>query len=87
MGLATVIDKKNYIETDILYPGAISHQQNIALVRLLGIDLLRYSPNLDLSRYASAIYMDNQGAAFKLTEPLEAAKAPTLVVVDHYELQ
>lgn len=75
------------IETDILYTGAVSHQQNIALVRLLGIELLRYSANLDLTQYAGAIYVDNQGNASKLTEPLEAAGVQALVVVDHHELQ
>ena len=29
------------IEVDIFYSGEISHQQNIALVKLLGIDLTR----------------------------------------------
>jgi nanoRNase/pAp phosphatase (c-di-AMP/oligoRNAs hydrolase) len=75
------------IETDILYNGAISHQQNIALVRLLGIELLRYSAELDLSRYAGAIYVDNQGNASRLTDLLDAAGVPALVVVDHHELQ
>src|SRR6476646_6154137 len=36
------------IETDILYNGRISHLQNLALVRLLGIDLVRFSPGLNL---------------------------------------
>src|SRR4029079_8886318 len=31
------------IHADILYEGAISHQENLALVRLLDIDLVRYS--------------------------------------------
>lgn len=82
-----LISTHNHIETDILYAGAISHQQNIALVRLLGIELVRYAPDLNLSQYQGAIYVDNQGTASKITDALEVAKVPALVVVDHHEPQ
>ncbi|MEZ4732779.1 MAG: bifunctional oligoribonuclease/PAP phosphatase NrnA [Caldilineaceae bacterium] len=75
------------IETDLLYAGAISHQQNIALVRLLGIDLVRYTNELDLSHYTGAVYVDNQGNASKVTTALEAAGICALIVVDHHEPQ
>jgi len=75
------------IETDILYAGAISHQQNIALVRLLGIELVRYTNELDLSHYTGAVYVDNQGNASKVTNALEAAGIRALIVVDHHEPQ
>ena len=58
-----LISAQYNIETDILYTGAISHQQNIALVRLLGIDLVRYTNERDLTQYSGAIYVDNQGSA------------------------
>lgn len=82
-----LISAHYHIETDILYAGTISHQQNIALVRLLGIELMRYSPELNLARYQGAIYVDNQGAASKITDALDAAGVPALIVVDHHEPQ
>ena len=39
------------IDVDILYSGKISHGQNIALVKLLGIDLIPYKDGMDLSGY------------------------------------
>jgi nanoRNase/pAp phosphatase (c-di-AMP/oligoRNAs hydrolase) len=76
------------VETDIVYCGAISHGQNVALTRLLKLDLTAYQPGLDLRQYAGAVYVDNQGTTCgALNEALEAAKVPTLVVVDHHETQ
>jgi len=76
------------IETDIVYSGRISHLQNIALVKLLGIELKRHDETLDLTRYTGAIFVDNQGTtALALVEALEAAGVPPLVVVDHHEAQ
>ena len=76
------------VETDILYGGRISHQQNIALVKLLGIELLRFTPNMDLSRYQGAVFVDNQGTtALDIAQALETAGVPPLMIVDHHELQ
>lgn len=49
------------IEAYILYTGEISHRQNIALVRLLGIDLIEYDDSLDLEPYQAAILVDHPG--------------------------
>lgn len=76
------------IEADILYDGRISHQQNIALVRLLDIELTRYSESLDLGRYGGAVFVDNQGTTCDdIVEALEAAGVPALIIVDHHEKQ
>lgn len=76
------------IEADIVYSGAISHGQNIALIRLLKLELTPYQPELDLKQYAGAVYVDNQGPARgALHEALAVANVPTLVVVDHHEAQ
>ncbi len=76
------------IEVDILYNGRISHQQNIALVKLLEIELIRYHESLDLSQYNGAVFVDNQGTTCaEIVEALEAAGVPTLIVVDHHEQQ
>ncbi len=76
------------ITTDIVYSGRISHQQNVALVRLLNIELTRHEGAKDLKKYAGAIYLDNQGStASQISKDLQAAGVPTLVVVDHHETQ
>lgn len=83
-----LISAQYHIQTDILYAGTISHPQNIALIRLLGIELVRFQPELNLRQYQAAVYVDNQGsAAAKVTEAIEAAGVPALVVVDHHEYQ
>jgi nanoRNase/pAp phosphatase (c-di-AMP/oligoRNAs hydrolase) len=76
------------IKCDIVYSGKISHQQNVALVRLVGIELVRFEPSLDLKKYAGAVFVDNQGTtAEEIVRHLEEAALPALVVVDHHELQ
>jgi len=76
------------IETDIIYSGKISHQQNIAMVRLLGIELINYDGTMDLSQYQGAVFVDNQGTACEeIVTALNAAEIPPIIVVDHHEPQ
>lgn len=76
------------IETDIIYSGTISHQQNIALVRLLRITMQVFNPTLNLAGYQGAIFVDNQGSSANgIMEALAKANVPALIVVDHHELQ
>ncbi len=76
------------IEVDIYYAGEISHQQNIALVKLLGIELTRFDTTQSLEGYDGAIFVDNQGTTARaLTQAIEAAQIPVLAVIDHHELQ
>lgn len=76
------------IETDIIYSGTISHAQNIALVRLLRIELISYSESLNLQQYDGAVFVDNQGTTCEqIVQALEVAKVPTLIIVDHHDLQ
>ena len=76
------------IECDIVYSGKVSHQQNVALVKLLGIDLIRFDSSADLRKYSGAIYVDNQGTtAEEIVRHLDEAGVPALVIVDHHELQ
>ncbi len=76
------------IETDTVYTGKISHEQNVALLKLLGLKLTLFAPELDLSRYAGSVFVDHQGTtAEHIVEALEAAKVPVLVVVDHHAQQ
>jgi nanoRNase/pAp phosphatase (c-di-AMP/oligoRNAs hydrolase) len=76
------------ISVDILYDGRISHQENIALVRLLGIDLLRFNESQDLIGYDGAVFIDNQGTSCEdIVNALEAAGIPPLIIIDHHEVQ
>lgn len=76
------------VRCDILYSGKVSHQQNVALVKLLGIELVRFDGSMDLSGYAGAVFVDNQGTtAEEIVKELEKSKVPALVVVDHHEPQ
>lgn len=75
------------IEVDVMYDGLISHPENLALVNLLGIDLVRYVDGLALEEYAAAVYVDNQGTTTHLTERLSRAGVPTLAVIDHHDPQ
>jgi nanoRNase/pAp phosphatase (c-di-AMP/oligoRNAs hydrolase) len=75
------------IRADIMYEGAISHQENLALVRLLDIELIRYNDEIRLSDYHHSVFLDNQGTTTALTDRLEAAGVTPLVIIDHHETQ
>ena len=76
------------VTVDILYAGHISHPENIALVKLLGIDMKRWEPGYNLSQYQAAVFVDNQGTtAGPIVEALKSLNIPELIVVDHHELQ
>ncbi|HEU0077178.1 MAG TPA: DHH family phosphoesterase, partial [Longimicrobiaceae bacterium] len=75
------------VEADVVYDGQISHPENLALVNLLNIQLLRYDEHLKLDRYDAAVFVDNQGSTTHLTERLRAAGVPTLAVIDHHDPQ
>jgi nanoRNase/pAp phosphatase (c-di-AMP/oligoRNAs hydrolase) len=75
------------IQTDIIYAGRISHVQNIALVRLLDIELIRYEGELP-GLYDAAVFLDNQGTTCEeIVAALEAKGIPPIIVVDHHEKQ
>jgi nanoRNase/pAp phosphatase (c-di-AMP/oligoRNAs hydrolase) len=76
------------IESVIVYQGRISHQQNVALVRLANIQLTRFEEVVDLKSFDGSVFVDSQGTtAGAVTEALAAAGVPPLVVVDHHEDQ
>ena len=76
------------IEVDTIYSGKISHQQNIALVRLLGIELIHLDDAADLEQYDGSVFVDSQGTTSEeIVQALEAAGVPPLIVVDHHEKQ
>jgi nanoRNase/pAp phosphatase (c-di-AMP/oligoRNAs hydrolase) len=75
------------IECDIAYDGRISHHENIAMVELLQLHLLRLGEDDDLKRYQGSIFIDTQGTTSGLTERLRDAGVPALAIVDHHEPQ
>jgi nanoRNase/pAp phosphatase (c-di-AMP/oligoRNAs hydrolase) len=75
------------IECDIAYDGRISHHENIAMVELLQLLLLRLGESDDLKRYQGSIFIDTQGTTSGLTERLFQAGVPALAIVDHHEPQ
>src|ERR1044071_830600 len=56
------------IDSDIIYEGRISHQENLALVQLTDIELVRYGESTDLGVYQGTIFVDNQGTTSALTD-------------------
>ncbi|WP_352430270.1 bifunctional oligoribonuclease/PAP phosphatase NrnA [Pyrinomonas sp.] len=76
------------IECDIAYDGAISHHENVALVELLDISLIRLTERDDVKRYQASVFVDTQGTTTtRLTERLAEAGVPVLAIVDHHEFQ
>jgi nanoRNase/pAp phosphatase (c-di-AMP/oligoRNAs hydrolase) len=75
------------IAVDIVYGGKISHAQNIALVKLLGIPLVAYSEDVDVSVYNGSVFIDCQGVNSSVTARLMAASIRPIAVIDHHEKQ
>ncbi|MEO5350801.1 MAG: bifunctional oligoribonuclease/PAP phosphatase NrnA [Magnetococcus sp. YQC-3] len=76
------------IETDLLYGGRISHQENIAMVNLLSIDVhVCELEEVPVGRYQGSVFVDGQGTTSCLVDRLERAKVPVLIVVDHHAMQ
>ena len=73
------------IGTDIIYDGRISHHQNIALVNLLDIHMIRFNGKIE-SQYDGIVLVDNQATTCQsVLKQLEGV--PILIVVDHHEVQ
>lgn len=79
------------IQSDIVYAGTLSHQENVALVKLTGLPVQRWAlaslDSRDLSIYQGCVFVDHQGGTSQLTRPLRDRGLPTLVVIDHHKLQ
>ena len=87
----SLIAEQFAITTDIVYAGTLSHQENIALVRLTNLpcqklDVSSLRPD-DLKEYQGAVFVDHQGTTSQIAQLIEAAELPLLVLVDHHSLQ
>ncbi len=79
------------IQCDIYYSGTLSHQENIALVKLTNLPAKRWPSQAkdtpDLSQYQGYILIDTQGTTSHLTEKVQAVNLPLLLVIDHHASQ
>ncbi|MBD2103139.1 bifunctional oligoribonuclease/PAP phosphatase NrnA [Leptolyngbya sp. FACHB-261] len=79
------------IKCDLVYAGTVSHQENIALVKLTGLPVQRWNlqvnRNRDLSTYQGCVFLDNQGTTSQITPLIKQAGLPAVVIVDHHALQ
>jgi nanoRNase/pAp phosphatase (c-di-AMP/oligoRNAs hydrolase) len=79
------------IQCDIVYAGTLSHQENIALVKLTGLPLQRWNCQAakakDLSIYKGCVLIDNQGTTCQLLPILQQANIPVIIVIDHHSTQ
>jgi nanoRNase/pAp phosphatase (c-di-AMP/oligoRNAs hydrolase) len=87
-GLAhRMICDKREIDVDLLYEGRVSHQENLALLQLLEVPLVRVSDETDLREYQHSVFVDNQGTTSNLTSRLAKLGIKPLIIVDHHEPQ
>lgn len=86
-----LIAKQYNIQCDIVYAGTLSHQENIALVKLTGLPAKRWGvqklKETDLSVYKGCVLIDNQGTTCQLMSLVQQAKIPITVVIDHHSIQ
>lgn len=79
------------IQCDIVYAGTLSHQENIALVKLTNLPAKRWGvqtlKDRDLSVYQGCVLIDNQGTTSQLMPLVKQANIPLLVVIDHHSAQ
>ncbi|MEO0988856.1 MAG: bifunctional oligoribonuclease/PAP phosphatase NrnA [Cyanobacteria bacterium J06639_14] len=83
---------QNYdIDCDIYYGGTLSHQENIALVRLTGLPARRWTPQSNkqpnFDQYQGYVLIDTQGTTCQLTPLIKAANVPLFLVIDHHAPQ
>ncbi|MEA5579423.1 bifunctional oligoribonuclease/PAP phosphatase NrnA [Anabaena sp. UHCC 0451] len=79
------------IKCEIIYAGTLSHQENIALVKLTTLPAQRWTmqtlKSKDLSFYQGFVLIDNQGTTSGLITAVQQAGLPLVVLVDHHSLQ
>ena len=86
-----LIAQQYNIQCEIVYAGTLSHQENIALVKLTNLPAKRWGiQNLkerDLSVYQGCVLIDNQGTTSQLMPFVRQAGIPITVVIDHHSAQ
>ncbi|ERN42691.1 exopolyphosphatase-related protein [Rubidibacter lacunae KORDI 51-2] len=86
-----LIAQQYEIQCEIVYAGTLSHQENIALVKLTGLPAKRWGANTlgerDLSPYAGCVLIDSQGTTSQLMPLVVKANLPIVAVIDHHSHQ
>lgn len=86
-----LIAQKHEIQCDLVYAGTLSHQENIALVKLTSLPVQRWTPQTfkgrDWSVYQGCVLIDNQGTTSQLMPSVQQAGIPITVVIDHHSMQ
>lgn len=86
-----LIAQQYEIQSEIVYAGTLSHQENIALVKLTGLPAKRWAVQTlkerDLSVYQGCVLIDSQGTNSQIMPLVKEAKLPIIVVIDHHSNQ
>jgi nanoRNase/pAp phosphatase (c-di-AMP/oligoRNAs hydrolase) len=86
-----LIAQQYEIQCDIAYAGTLSHQENIALVKLTELPAKRWGvqtlKDRDLSVYKGCVLVDSQGNTSQLIPLVKQANIPIVVVIDHHSKQ
>ena len=77
------IAKQHNIETAIMHLYDISHQSNKALMKLLGIEFVKYNDKVNLSDFSGYCLVDSQHPDPEIAQPLR--EIPLISVVDHHD--
>jgi nanoRNase/pAp phosphatase (c-di-AMP/oligoRNAs hydrolase) len=79
------------IQCDIVYAGTLSHQENIALVKLTELPAKRWGVQTlkerDFSTYQGCVLVDSQGTTSQIIPLIKQAKIPVVVIIDHHSEQ
>lgn len=86
-----LIAQQYNIQCEIVYAGTLSHQENIALVKLTSLPAKRWaiqnSKERDLSLYQGCVLIDNQGTTSQLMPFIRQAGIPITALIDHHSAQ
>jgi nanoRNase/pAp phosphatase (c-di-AMP/oligoRNAs hydrolase) len=86
-----LIAQQYEIQCDIVYAGILSHQENIALVKLTGLPAKRWGiqtlKERDLSVYQGCVLIDTQGTTSQLMPLVREQELPITVIIDHHSDQ
>ena len=86
-----LIAQQYEIQCDIVYAGILSHQENIALVKLTGLPAKRWGiqtlKERDLSVYQGCVLIDTQGTTSQLMPLVREQELPITVIIDHHSEQ
>jgi nanoRNase/pAp phosphatase (c-di-AMP/oligoRNAs hydrolase) len=86
-----LIAQQYNIQCDIVYAGTLSHQENIALVKLTNLPAKRWGvqtlKDRDLSVYQGCVLIDNQGTTSQMMPFVKQASIPIVALIDHHTTQ